>query len=275
MAHKKGAGSTRNGRDSNSQRRGVKVYGGETVRAGNIIVRQVGETISPGKGVGKGKDFTLFALRRRPGEVRVEVERQEEGLGLPGRRSQRIGPSGSELQQLAWQHDAGAIGRRPAQPRRLQGRVTRSGTRARARAQRGERSYKLLAIDLDGTLLDHAGEAKDEDVHAIRKLKARGSRSRSSRAGSSRALVRPPSCSASTVLSDARTAVTSCACTATRRSFITAFAAGPPIACATASIGTISSRSCSRRTRSSTTSGARTTCRTCARGRRTFATRIA
>ena len=63
MAHKKGAGSTRNGRDSNSQRRGVKVYGGETVRAGNILVRQVGETISPGKGVGKGKDFTLFALR--------------------------------------------------------------------------------------------------------------------------------------------------------------------------------------------------------------------
>ena len=62
MAHKKGAGSTRNGRDSNSQRRGVKVYGGETVRAGNIIVRQVGETISPGKNVGKGSDFTLFAL---------------------------------------------------------------------------------------------------------------------------------------------------------------------------------------------------------------------
>ena len=62
MAHKKGAGSTRNGRDSNSQRRGVKVYGGEAVRAGNILVRQVGETISPGKGVGKGKDYTLFAL---------------------------------------------------------------------------------------------------------------------------------------------------------------------------------------------------------------------
>jgi large subunit ribosomal protein L27 len=62
MAHKKGAGSTRNGRDSNSQRRGVKVYGGEEVRAGNILVRQVGETISPGKNVGKGSDFTLFAL---------------------------------------------------------------------------------------------------------------------------------------------------------------------------------------------------------------------
>jgi len=62
MAHKKGAGSTRNGRDSNSQRRGVKVYGGETVRAGNIIVRQVGETIAAGKNVGRGSDFTLFAL---------------------------------------------------------------------------------------------------------------------------------------------------------------------------------------------------------------------
>jgi large subunit ribosomal protein L27 len=62
MAHKKGAGSTRNGRDSNSQRRGTKVYGGETVRAGNILVRQVGESISPGKNVGRGSDFTLFAL---------------------------------------------------------------------------------------------------------------------------------------------------------------------------------------------------------------------
>ncbi len=62
MAHKKGAGSTRNGRDSNAQRRGVKVYGGETVRAGNILVRQVGGTIAAGKNVGLGKDFTLFAL---------------------------------------------------------------------------------------------------------------------------------------------------------------------------------------------------------------------
>ena len=62
MAHKKGAGSTRNGRDSNAQRRSVKVYGGEVVRAGNIIVRQVGQTIAPGKNVGLGKDFTLFAL---------------------------------------------------------------------------------------------------------------------------------------------------------------------------------------------------------------------
>ena len=62
MAHKKGAGSTRNGRSSNSQRRGVKVYGGEEVRAGNILVRQVGATIAPRKNVGLGKDYTLFSL---------------------------------------------------------------------------------------------------------------------------------------------------------------------------------------------------------------------
>ena len=62
MAHKKGGGSTRNGRGSNAQYRGVKVYGGETVRAGGILVRQVGQTLSPGRNVGLGKDFTLFAL---------------------------------------------------------------------------------------------------------------------------------------------------------------------------------------------------------------------
>ena len=63
MAHKKGAGSTRNGRGSNPQFRGIKVYGGEEVRAGGILVRQVGTRIHPGRGVGVGKDFTLFALR--------------------------------------------------------------------------------------------------------------------------------------------------------------------------------------------------------------------
>ena len=62
MAHKKGAGSTRNGRDSNSQRRGIKVYGGTRVSAGSILVRQVGSTIAAGKNVGLAKDFTLFAL---------------------------------------------------------------------------------------------------------------------------------------------------------------------------------------------------------------------
>ena len=62
MAHKKGQGSSRNGRDSAGQRRGVKRYAGEQVIAGNIIVRQVGNTFHPGRGVGQGKDFTLFAL---------------------------------------------------------------------------------------------------------------------------------------------------------------------------------------------------------------------
>ena len=62
MAHKKGQGSSRNGRDSNGQRRGVKKYGGESVRSGNILVRQVGTKFHPGRGVGMGNDFTLFAL---------------------------------------------------------------------------------------------------------------------------------------------------------------------------------------------------------------------
>jgi len=62
MAHKKGGGSSRNGRDSNSQKRGVKMHDGQPVLAGNIIVRQVGETIAAGPNVGKGRDFTLFAL---------------------------------------------------------------------------------------------------------------------------------------------------------------------------------------------------------------------
>ncbi len=61
MAHKKGGGSSRNGRDSNGQRRGVKRYGGNRVQAGNILVRQVGTKIHPGTNVGIGKDFTLFA----------------------------------------------------------------------------------------------------------------------------------------------------------------------------------------------------------------------
>lgn len=62
MAHKKGQGSIKNGRDSNSQKRGVKKFGGENVLAGNILVRQVGNSFYPGPGVGQGKDFTLFAL---------------------------------------------------------------------------------------------------------------------------------------------------------------------------------------------------------------------
>lgn len=62
MAHKKGTGTSRNGRDSNSQRLGVKIYGGEYVRSGNIIVRQRGTRIKPGLGVMVGKDHTLYAV---------------------------------------------------------------------------------------------------------------------------------------------------------------------------------------------------------------------
>ncbi len=62
MAHKKAGGSSRNGRDSAGQRRGVKKFGGEFVRAGNILVRQLGTKFHPGKNVGMGKDYTLFAL---------------------------------------------------------------------------------------------------------------------------------------------------------------------------------------------------------------------
>jgi large subunit ribosomal protein L27 len=68
MAHKKGQGSIKNGRDSNAQNRGVKKFGGEVVIPGNIIVRQVGSHVHPGPNVGQGKDYTLFALC--PGTVR-------------------------------------------------------------------------------------------------------------------------------------------------------------------------------------------------------------
>ena len=62
MAHKKGQGSSRNGRDSQGQRRGVKIFGGQTVTAGAILVRQLGTRIHPGRNVGVGRDYTLFAL---------------------------------------------------------------------------------------------------------------------------------------------------------------------------------------------------------------------
>jgi len=70
MAHKKGQGSSRNGRDSQGQRRGVKVYGGQVAKAGNILVRQVGTRVHPGTNVGRGRDFTLFA--KIDGIVRYE-----------------------------------------------------------------------------------------------------------------------------------------------------------------------------------------------------------
>ena len=81
MSHKKGQGSSRNGRDSNGQRRGMKRFGGEAVRAGNILVRQLGTRIHPGSNVGLGKDYTLFALcdgtvsyGRSKGKVVARVE---------------------------------------------------------------------------------------------------------------------------------------------------------------------------------------------------------
>ena len=72
MAHKKGQGSSRNGRDSNGQRRGVKQSGGQQVIAGNILGRQVGTQVHPGKNVGQGKDYPLFALV--DGEVKFDRE---------------------------------------------------------------------------------------------------------------------------------------------------------------------------------------------------------
>ena len=74
MAHHKGQGATRNGRDSNAQRRGVKCFGGQTVLAGAILVRQCGTRFRPGRNVGLGRDYTLFALK--PGVVRFNQNRR-------------------------------------------------------------------------------------------------------------------------------------------------------------------------------------------------------
>ena len=75
MAHKKGQGSSRNGRDSPGQARGVKIYGGQKVVSGNILVRQCGTKIHPGKGVGMGKDFTIFAIIE--GEVKYQKKQDD------------------------------------------------------------------------------------------------------------------------------------------------------------------------------------------------------
>lgn len=72
MAHKKGGGTTRNGRDSESKRLGVKVYGGQAINAGGIIIRQRGTRVHPGENVGMGKDHTLFALV--PGKVKFVIK---------------------------------------------------------------------------------------------------------------------------------------------------------------------------------------------------------
>jgi large subunit ribosomal protein L27 len=80
MAHKKGQGSSRNGRDSNGQRRGVKRFAGQTIEAGNIIVRQVGTLFHPGHNVGMGRDFTLFALKK--GKVRFSQSRNRKIVSI-------------------------------------------------------------------------------------------------------------------------------------------------------------------------------------------------
>lgn len=78
MAHKKGQGSSRNGRDSNGQRRGIKIFAGQTAKAGNILVRQLGTRVRPGKNVGMGRDYTLFAL--------IDGVVQYERVGKSGRQ---------------------------------------------------------------------------------------------------------------------------------------------------------------------------------------------
>ena len=80
MAHKKGAGSTKNGRDSNSKRLGIKIYGNQQTKAGAIIVRQRGLTFKPGKGVGVGKDYTIFALQ--DGTVQFETDKKAKYINV-------------------------------------------------------------------------------------------------------------------------------------------------------------------------------------------------
>lgn len=80
MAHKKGQGSTRNGRDSNPQYRGVKRYDGELVKGGSIIVRQVGSTFHPGRNVGLGRDYTIFS--KIEGHVRFEVRNNRKYISV-------------------------------------------------------------------------------------------------------------------------------------------------------------------------------------------------
>ncbi|MHC4607684.1 MAG: 50S ribosomal protein L27 [Planctomycetota bacterium] len=81
MAHKKGQGSSRNGRDSNSKRLGIKLYDGQMARAGNILLRQRGAKFVPGRNVGRGRDFTLFA--KVDGKVKYESGRRVSILPLP------------------------------------------------------------------------------------------------------------------------------------------------------------------------------------------------
>jgi large subunit ribosomal protein L27 len=92
VAHKKGQGSTRNGRDSPGQRRGIKVYAGQQVKAGNIIVRQLGTRIHPGRNVGMGRDYTIFALT--DGVVQYETfQRDKHRVSVVAAANQAAGAS--------------------------------------------------------------------------------------------------------------------------------------------------------------------------------------
>ncbi|HZZ78875.1 MAG TPA: 50S ribosomal protein L27 [Gemmataceae bacterium] len=87
MAHKKGQGSTRNGRDSNAQRLGIKAYGGQTVVAGSILVRQRGTKFHPGRNVGIGRDDTLFALA--DGVVEFQANRRINVIPAPAEKAEK------------------------------------------------------------------------------------------------------------------------------------------------------------------------------------------
>ena len=82
MAHKKAGGSTRNGRDSESKRLGVKMYGGQVIKAGNIIVRQRGTEFHPGENVGIGKDHTLFALKDGHVQFTIKGEKRRRTVSI-------------------------------------------------------------------------------------------------------------------------------------------------------------------------------------------------
>jgi|EP00670_Eutreptiella_braarudii_P006882 large subunit ribosomal protein L27 len=99
-AHKKGAGSTKNGRDSNSKRRGVKVYGDQPVKAGGIIVRQVGSTWHPGTNAGMGKDYTVFA--KEDGLVKFETQRGRKVISVYPAPEKELTAHQKRRQQIQW-----------------------------------------------------------------------------------------------------------------------------------------------------------------------------
>jgi large subunit ribosomal protein L27 len=123
MAHKKGQGSSRNGRDSPGQHRGIKIYGGEAVIPGNILVRQVGTKVHPGRNVGMGRDFTIFSVavgtvkyqKSRGDRVFVHVEPTGEQHAAPT-GEQHAAPEGEKkVAPKGEQHAAPAAKARPAE----------------------------------------------------------------------------------------------------------------------------------------------------------------